>query len=482
MQHCCRWKGCTKLFSDPEQLYSHLTNDHVGRKSTGNLCLTCHWEDCDVSVIKRDHITSHLRVHVPSKPHHCAYCDKSFKRPQDLKKHEKIHDENNDTLKPQTGGMNPSLSPQSSSMSHARLPISPPHSTTYSDDSWMQPVISPRSDVYDMRQEPCTPPQYNSNEFIQQLMFNEGELKTDYDTEMMNNLDMLQALVDNGSICPSSLNISSQEQLNNFNLWLSQLTEQIQSPYSEQQKQQQEQLQQHNQYADVLLQFNEPQDVIYPEQDLYVRSYPSIQSADLATQQVFNQQEQLQYDNQLYNDYPVMDNNYSQYSYTPDLKMNGQRHHYTAVPGMASNLFTPDIRTTCNLRSTKEDVKYKTPTTHAKEEKVAEAFKPTIVTHETKKNVTTMMNVFSSTLSVNDKKVMQTKEETAEPSAKKTSSVSKDVLDLLVSDMSDLSIEKKKESSILYPSLDKIEKHQKLLRQLSEWANTSFKQKDQLRV
>lgn len=302
---------------------------------------------------------------------------------------------------------------------------------------------------------------------------------------MMNNLDMLQALVDNGSICPSSLNISSQEQLNNFNLWLSQLTEQIQSPYSEQQKQQQEQLQQlqqQNQYADVLLQFNEPQDVIYPEQDLYVRSYPSMQSADMATQQVFNQQEQLQYDNQLYNDYPVMDNNYSQYSYTPDLKMNGQRHHYTAVPGMASNLFTPDIRTTYNLRSTKEDVKYKTPTTHAKEEKVAEAFKPTIVTHETKKNVTTMMNVFSSTLSVNDKKVMQTKEETAEPSAKKTSSVSKDVLDLLVSDMSDLSIEKKKESSILYPSLDKIEKHQKLLRQLSEWANTSFKQKDQLRV
>lgn len=46
----------------------------------------------------------------------------------------------------------------------------------------MQPVISPRSDLYDMKQEPCTPPQYNSNEFIQQLMFNEGELKTDYDT------------------------------------------------------------------------------------------------------------------------------------------------------------------------------------------------------------------------------------------------------------------------------------------------------------
>lgn len=67
----CRWENCNKIYTDPEHLYSHLTNDHVGRKSTGNLCLTCHWEDCEVSVVKRDHITSHLRVHVPLKPHHC---------------------------------------------------------------------------------------------------------------------------------------------------------------------------------------------------------------------------------------------------------------------------------------------------------------------------------------------------------------------------------------------------------------------------
>lgn len=67
----CRWAGCIISFDDPEHLYTHLTNDHVGRKSTGNLCLTCHWEKCDVTVIKRDHITSHLRVHVPLKPHRC---------------------------------------------------------------------------------------------------------------------------------------------------------------------------------------------------------------------------------------------------------------------------------------------------------------------------------------------------------------------------------------------------------------------------
>jgi hypothetical protein len=32
-------------------------------------------------------------VHTPLKPHICEICNKSFKRPQDLKKHEKIHTE-----------------------------------------------------------------------------------------------------------------------------------------------------------------------------------------------------------------------------------------------------------------------------------------------------------------------------------------------------------------------------------------------------
>lgn len=67
----CRWTDCQQSYYDPEQLYNHLTNEHVGRKSTGNLCLTCHWDKCDVTVVKRDHITSHLRVHVPLKPHRC---------------------------------------------------------------------------------------------------------------------------------------------------------------------------------------------------------------------------------------------------------------------------------------------------------------------------------------------------------------------------------------------------------------------------
>ncbi|KAI0308314.1 hypothetical protein B0F90DRAFT_1681840 [Multifurca ochricompacta] len=91
--HRCQWVDCTRLFPDPETLYNHLCNDHIGRKSTNNLCLTCKWKDCVTTCTKRDHITSHLRVHTPLKPHVCEICKKTFKRPQDLKKHEKIHTE-----------------------------------------------------------------------------------------------------------------------------------------------------------------------------------------------------------------------------------------------------------------------------------------------------------------------------------------------------------------------------------------------------
>ncbi|KAI5962169.1 RIM101 [Candida pseudojiufengensis] len=91
----CLWGDCNIIFDTPEILYDHLCDDHVGRKSSNNLSLTCYWEKCGTTTVKRDHITSHLRVHVPLKPFHCDICPKSFKRPQDLKKHSKIHADDN---------------------------------------------------------------------------------------------------------------------------------------------------------------------------------------------------------------------------------------------------------------------------------------------------------------------------------------------------------------------------------------------------
>lgn len=99
----CGWENCGEVFAQPEFLYHHLCQDHVGRKSQKNLQLDCKWKNCDVKTEKRDHITSHIRVHVPLKPFKCSNCGKNFKRPQDLKKHLKIHIDSHIIVKKKRG-------------------------------------------------------------------------------------------------------------------------------------------------------------------------------------------------------------------------------------------------------------------------------------------------------------------------------------------------------------------------------------------
>lgn len=99
----CRWDNCGKVFNQAELLYHHLCKDHVGRKSQKNLQLNCKWGDCQARTEKRDHITSHLRVHIALKPFKCSTCSKNFKRPQDLKKHLKTHIESHIIFKKKRG-------------------------------------------------------------------------------------------------------------------------------------------------------------------------------------------------------------------------------------------------------------------------------------------------------------------------------------------------------------------------------------------
>ncbi|KAL2867064.1 putative C2H2 transcription factor PacC [Aspergillus lucknowensis] len=106
----CMWQGCSEKLPTPELLYEHVCERHVGRKSTNNLNLTCQWGSCRTTTVKRDHITSHIRVHVPLKPHKCDFCGKAFKRPQDLKKHVKTHADDSVLVRsPEPGSRNPDM-------------------------------------------------------------------------------------------------------------------------------------------------------------------------------------------------------------------------------------------------------------------------------------------------------------------------------------------------------------------------------------
>ncbi|TAQ84230.1 hypothetical protein B7494_g7445 [Chlorociboria aeruginascens] len=103
----CQWEKCSERCTSAEVLFEHICEKHVGRKSTNNLNLTCGWNSCRTTTVKRDHITSHIRVHVPLKPHKCDFCGKAFKRPQDLKKHVKTHADDSVLLRsPDTSAQN----------------------------------------------------------------------------------------------------------------------------------------------------------------------------------------------------------------------------------------------------------------------------------------------------------------------------------------------------------------------------------------
>lgn len=88
----CKWEDCMIVFLNSELLYRHVCDSHAIKHKTKDQEYTCKWGACkSLSTKKREHLISHLMVHIPMKKFKCVTCSKKFKRSHDLKKHIKIH-------------------------------------------------------------------------------------------------------------------------------------------------------------------------------------------------------------------------------------------------------------------------------------------------------------------------------------------------------------------------------------------------------
>ncbi|KAJ3021890.1 UNVERIFIED_CONTAM: hypothetical protein HDU68_009414 [Siphonaria sp. JEL0065] len=80
---------CPNTFDTANELFIHLSEDHIGRRALGSLQLNCEWIGCVHPTrifAKRDNAVSHIR-HVHFRANICQDCNSHYKWPQDLKKH-----------------------------------------------------------------------------------------------------------------------------------------------------------------------------------------------------------------------------------------------------------------------------------------------------------------------------------------------------------------------------------------------------------
>ncbi|KAG2186851.1 hypothetical protein INT44_003078 [Umbelopsis vinacea] len=527
----CRWGGCTQTYDDPEQLYVHLTNDHVGRKSTNNLCLTCNWGSCSVVTVKRDHITSHLRVHIPLKPHNCEICQKSFKRPQDLKKHEKTHtQEHQATLRsrqttaratranhhPLTPPQNPYSSRSPSVASDGSYstsgPLSPPHSMTsdggYSPSSDAQSSFSkfgtfdvvnddtPYSSAYsnrdfggdDMMEDSqinvMGGGQFGDNaldELFTDVLRNQ-KLSPEYDTDMADRLNTLATFVDNGNL---NAQLESPEELDQMQRWLQNLSNNINMS---------------NTYNGAISNSSSPSNgasLQYPtpftmdDKSTYMTSeadmqavYPQPMMDDgsfmyQTANALYPATNDMYVRSQMPPQYPMA--NMQQYEQSPYAGTVGNRQHYMAAPSISTNYWGgPTYQTTQNFTSANGaspkpsdavdfETKSKRPSVGAPsspseklvvDEDMPRIKKEEMTDHENKKQMVSMLNVFSSPDSVVESSTKPTtttlEKETSEAKIEKPVKEKKenDIMALLSSDISGLSIKETEGAAAKSPYAD----------------------------
>jgi uncharacterized Zn-finger protein len=90
-EHVCKWNGCSAVFTNHEDLTTHITSLHVG---SGRAQYTCEWDGCtrgDRTFFQKQKILRHLQTHTGYRPHICDICEKRFSEPSTLAQHKRTH-------------------------------------------------------------------------------------------------------------------------------------------------------------------------------------------------------------------------------------------------------------------------------------------------------------------------------------------------------------------------------------------------------
>lgn len=90
--HPCKWVGCDRIFTNAEDLTTHLTEVHVG---AGKNAYECGWEGCARSGARsfssKQKISRHLQSHTGHRPFRCEQCDQMFSEAATLQQHMRRH-------------------------------------------------------------------------------------------------------------------------------------------------------------------------------------------------------------------------------------------------------------------------------------------------------------------------------------------------------------------------------------------------------